>query len=536
MRQRIEIEKQAIALLLGLVLVAFSVLYLGRTQTVVNGYDPLGYLVAGQRLATGGGLSFPDANNAIAGSYFAPFAFNILRPGSTDLYLNYPPGFPILLAVALRILPAASTPFYVTPLLGLCGILIAFWLGKQLFGTAAGLLGAILLGLCPLYFSLSTDLWSDLPATVLALAAILVFVSAAAAGGRHVLLKAATAGLLLGCGVLMRYSAVFIAPAIVVYGASLPMPPGTRRRLLLGLCVGLGTALVGVLVFNKIYFGGSLTTAYSSGAGGYPWPAFSPKYALGSSPVGGRSLIEGLKTLLVELPLVVPLALVGLLRMRRAVGLLLAVGTLAVLGFYGFYAFAPTGINARFLLPVVPLMCLAAASGIEGLRGGLGRRSKLLGALAPLVAISVSIFLFRPALAATSQQARDTVARIQYVRKMTDATPANAVFMSYVYNDLISFYGQRSVLNYRRIPPADAEMGRYRMEILEPCLVAVVGRLLQAQIPVYYVEDQSPPFWDSLALLQRHFVLRQTQSDPIVYQVTSMLDGSTPGDLISCRR
>ena len=133
--------------LLAVLLAPFCLLYFTRTQTVVYGYDPLGYLYAGQRLAQGGGLSFPDANNALAGSYFAPFAFNMVHPGDTNLYFNYPPGLPLLLALAQKITHAANAPFFVTPFAGLAGGLATFWLGKQLFGKVIGLLAAILLGL-----------------------------------------------------------------------------------------------------------------------------------------------------------------------------------------------------------------------------------------------------------------------------------------------------------------------------------------------------------------------------------------------------
>ena len=113
--------------------ISLGLVYFTRTQTVVYGYDPLGYLYAGQRLAQGGGLSFPDANNALAGSFFAPFAFNIVHPGDANLYLNYPPGLPLLLAFAQKLTRAANAPYFVTPLAGLAGILATYWLGKAAF-------------------------------------------------------------------------------------------------------------------------------------------------------------------------------------------------------------------------------------------------------------------------------------------------------------------------------------------------------------------------------------------------------------------
>jgi len=552
-------------LLLAAFLVPFCLLYLTRRQTVVYGYDPLGYLYAGQRLAAGKSLAFSDPNNALAGSYFAPFAFNIVHPGDPNLYFNYPPGLPLLLALAQRVSHSADAPFFFTPLAGLGGILALFWLGKQLFGPATGLLAAALLGLSPLYFTFSTDLWSDVPATALALIAMALYASSISPGSRHAVLKAASAAFLLGYAVLIRYSSAIIAAPIMLYGLTVAATPknlsekelrpvsdraghaqatgsnvirigsDARRRADLSFVAAFGLAIVGVLFFNRAYYGGFLDTAYSPRAGWYPWPAFSLAYALGPSPVGGWSLAGAWKTLLQDLPIALPLSLIGLAIMKRPAAALLGGTVLVVVGLYACYAFAPTDINARFLLPAVPMICLAAAFGLEKLRARLGKWQRS-GVLLPIAAIALSIWLFRPAVAAVEQRALGTKAQIQYVLRMTEATPHNAVFMSYAYNDLISYYGRRSVLNYRRIPPADVKTGRYELEVLEPCLVEVVGKLLAAQTPVYYVEDKTPPFWDSLAILQRHFQLRLTQQDPHVYEVVEAIGVINQDEPSHCKR
>ena len=522
-------------LLLAVPVILLGVVYLTRTQTVVYGYDPLGYLYAGQRLAQGAGLSFPDVNNALAGAYFAPFAFNVARSGDPNLFLNYPPGLPLLLALAQMLTRAASAPYFVTPLAGIVGILATYWLGKQLFGDVGGLIAAVLLGLSPLYFTFSTDLWSDIPATTLLSLALALFVSSLSASTRHGVVKAALAGLLLGYAVFIRYSVAVLVLPPTIYGLMISVGSIPARRRLLSFLVAFGLVMSGLLLFNRSYYGGFLATAYSPKVGWYPWPAFSPAYTLGPSPVGGRSMVGAFQTLLRDLPLALPLSILGFLIMKRASAVLLGGTVLMVLGLYSCYAFAPTGINARFLLPAIPMICLASAVGLERIGGYLGawRPARI---LLPITIIVLSVFLFRPALAAVEQRASGTQAQIAYVQRMTEATPTDAVFMSYVYNDLISYYGGRSVLNYRRIPPADAQAGRYKMEILEPCLVAVIGKLLDAGRPVYYVEDKSPPFWDSLAILQRHFMLQLTQHDPKVYQVLAGTDKSGWGELARCGR
>jgi hypothetical protein len=36
-----------------------------------------------------------------------------------------------------------------------------------------------------------------------------------------------------------------------------------------------------------------------------------------------------------------------------------------------------------------------------------------------------------------------------------------------------------------------------------------------------YVEDVAPPFWDSLAMLQRHFVLERVREELPLFRVTA---------------
>ncbi|PMB12492.1 hypothetical protein CEN47_29340, partial [Fischerella thermalis CCMEE 5319] len=64
-----------ICLLVG---TAIGLLLLVERQPVIS--DSLGYLVAAQRIASGNGPTFADANNQIAGKYFSLYAFQIRRP------------------------------------------------------------------------------------------------------------------------------------------------------------------------------------------------------------------------------------------------------------------------------------------------------------------------------------------------------------------------------------------------------------------------------------------------------------------------
>jgi hypothetical protein len=109
--------------------------------------------------------------------------------------------------------------------------------------------------------------------------------------------------------------------------------------------------------------------------------------------------------------------------------------------------------------------------------------------------------------------------------------------MSYVHNDRVAYYGDRSVLNYRRIPVSDPDEKRYRIEMLEPCLVESVDRLLSNEIPVYYVEDKTPSLWGSLDILRNHFELEKIADAPVMYRLApseGSIGGSDDSAPISC--
>jgi hypothetical protein len=198
-----------------------------------------------------------------------------------------------------------------------------------------------------------------------------------------------------------------------------------------------------------------------------------------------------------------------------------------MMALYSFYAFAPTGVNSRFLLPAIPFLCVSIAQTISfiGKRFLNQRQRWVMGTV-------MVVILCLPIPARVGQlRSRNLgdAAMVDTILSTTASTPDNAVFLSYVYNDQIAFYGGRSVLNYRRIPPSDRQTGHYRMETFEQRLVQSVDRLLAGGIPVYYVEDKSPPFWDSLAILQRHFQVELLSHDLKVFGVHPLVqqDGQT---------
>jgi len=137
-------------------------------------------------------------------------------------------------------------------------------------------------------------------------------------------------------------------------------------------------------------------------------------------------------------------------------------------------------------------------------------------------AITLLLMLFWPipqhAQALYERKIESAKASQQY-NDMIGNTPEDSVFISYVNNDHIIYYGHRTSLTYRRIPVSDAELGRYHWEMVEPCVVQMIYELQQQKIPIYYIEDKSPPFLDLLAKLQNHYTLELVKESPNIYQV-----------------
>ena len=87
--------------------------------------DSLGYLHAAQRIAAGFGPTYDDPNNALAGQYFSLYAFQIRRPDTNLMYLGFPPGLSLLLALPLLFDPQSELVYLVVPLTALLSLILS---------------------------------------------------------------------------------------------------------------------------------------------------------------------------------------------------------------------------------------------------------------------------------------------------------------------------------------------------------------------------------------------------------------------------
>lgn len=490
-----------------------TIVCIAYTQRVVEGWDPVAYLYAGQRLAQGTMPSFCSHFNAQIGPYFTLAGFNVrLKNNHECLFLNYPPGFPMLLAMAQKLSGTPEAALYVPAVFGGLGLFFTFTTGKLLFDNpGAGLVGALLLLCAPTFLQFSTSPWSDGPGAALLMGGV----TAAMIGERSrvpgvQVIMGSIGALAIGWGIFIRYmNGLAIIPLMVYWGLKYRLNL-LSKWFVLSFAICLACIVAGVLVFNRIYFGGYFSTGYSPAHGWYDWPPFSLRYALQDSPAGGRSLVGVFHTLITNYSWLLFLAGVGLTRMSLP-QLALVVGNLFLfIALYSFYAFAPTGINARFLLPAFPWIGISIGHALTG-DAFPGWRKKWRSISLVLVVMTMLL-----PLPGRLQELRLRNARAaSYVERMirlVEDTESSAVFLAYDANDAIAYYGQRTTLFYRRIPWKDGAD-------FESSLIGICKALLERQVPIYFVLDRDPPLWNSLAVLRRHCVLLPLNTDPPSYRI-----------------
>lgn len=515
----------------ALLLLIAGVAYVSRLNRVVRQADPAAYYYAGLAIAEVGSPRFCDENNTAAGPYFTLLGFTV-RSHSTDpcFYTKYSIGLPVLIALTRLLVPIPEAVSYLSPMLGLIGVAALFALGQVLFDRPTGLLAAGLLALSPRYWYGATEMWSDVPALAFLLIGTLLVVRMI---DRDDLLQGLLGGMTFGYACLIRYPLLMALLPFTLYFLCATRGRPKPKRGLAAFTLGLGFVALTILSYNKLIYGGFLTTGYSTEHGFVPWPAFSVSHFFGQSPVDAQSGYRTVAATLVEnfyfVGLLLAIAAVAI--MPRAKALLIGsfVGLFCVL--YSFYFRSITGVNARHLLPAFAMIYLAIAFGVVRVLRLLTRRQELaLVAAVPLIVAAWHFPSIDSSLVQLGRRNQRTETRVALVREFTEPTEADAVFISREYHDLIILYGQRSALNYTMFAKADPLSRTYDLSDYERKLVETVSKLLESDTPVYIVVEpdtrsfrQGPV--DPYPILSAHFRLRAFRTDPAIHQVL-MPDGA----------
>ncbi len=506
-------------ILIGCVLlcIAIGLLLLVEWQPLIS--DPIGYLYAAKRIAAGLGPVYEDPNNALAGPYFSLYAFQIRRPDTNLMYLGFPPGLSLLLSIPLLFGTESSLVHLVVPATALLCIILSgilTWiLTRELW---AAFWAMLLLGVTPGLWYFGTAIWSEFPSAAIITAALVlyVFINVSPVGRwmeTSIMVLLAT---LLAFNIYIRYTNLVVLLVFLAADGWLILKHRDKLSSHWPFWVLSGLAIVSVPFFNYFYYGGWASTSYSPEHGWYPLPAFSIGYAYGPSFVGGYSLIAGAETLWRNFGIFLPLAFIGWGLLKRT-GVILAGISLAVFGLHSVYAFAPTGINARFLVPLFPLIAIGAATTIVLILGKAPRFLQL--ALASALFL-VAVWQLPGTLNESARRGESNAQHVALIESIASATPTNAVFMSYPWNDSFAVYGNRSVFNYRRVPVSDPIQQQYRVPEAIPVIVDVITVLLEHDKPVYFVNNGDNFIHDLPQTLESHFLVEtSTVSGIPVYKL-----------------
>lgn len=355
---------------------------------------------------------------------FAPLGY---RPvgGSHTIVPTYPPGLPLLMAVAKQT-AGANGPYYVVPALGALTVWLCYRLGERAVSPLVGAMAAVLLAASPIFLVQVIQPMSDIPAAAFWTGALLLSLGTSRR-------SSLAAGLSAAAAIAIRPN---LAPLAAIPFLSLVF----ARRGWSGFLLGITPGVCLIAGLNTYLYGSPLVSGYGK---------LSDLYAVANGPTNifryGGWLLMG------QTPLIV-LAVVGLVRPARAATFLLGTFGVGVLAAYLFYSPFDSWWYTRFLLPALPALLILMASGSVS---AIGRAPR--GVQAIVLAYGVVLLLTYQINFAVSQGVLDiATGERRYVvagHWAASATPPNAVLISMQHSGSLRHYGGRLTLRYDWLAP-----------------------------------------------------------------------------------
>jgi 4-amino-4-deoxy-L-arabinose transferase-like glycosyltransferase len=338
-------------LLLVLVFLTYVGMVRHFSSDVVGGSDSWGYVSQAMRLSNG---RFYEAEHVLSRFGLREDAglthpLGYLEKGKGGTVPLYPFGYPLLMAVAIKLL-GLQAAFWVTPLLAAGAVLLTYWLGRACLGASGGVVAAVLVGVLPNFLMGAFAPMSDVPAVFLCALALVALLAMRPGPSADRIL-----GTALGFGVWVRPN---LGLLIGVVGLWFVWRREWRRLLRVAVTV-VPFLLVAVLVNWHLF--------------GAPW-----RSGYGDLPLGGplgEILARGARHLL---RLNVQQAGVGLVLFALALffnrlavprRVLLAGVFAAFLCFFAAYRIDDAWWYFRFLIPAMPAVALLEAGLLVQLAG-----------------------------------------------------------------------------------------------------------------------------------------------------------------------
>jgi hypothetical protein len=323
----------------------YSYLIFSNVSDVAGGSDSSGYLNCAKRLWNGHLVERIPALDLFFlknefNHNFRPLGFSWSARRMDIIIPSYPVGLPLHMAFFAAILGWDKGPFLVSPAAALLGLLLIYWLGRQLgLSPLYSGAGAFILAVFPPYVFQAIQPMSDVLATLWVMIAIL-----AAVLSQKRSLWALLSGAAFGMSVLVRPSDILAILAILF------MLPTKRRSYLYFVAGGLPFGLF-FLILNHALYGGWFITGYH---GGIFWDL-----ALKHFPVRFWHYLSTLSLTLTPLILLgwgIFLAIRSVSLKKR---LFFFVWFFPLFSFFCFYKPYEAWWYLRFLLPVIPALILA---------------------------------------------------------------------------------------------------------------------------------------------------------------------------------
>ncbi len=319
---------------------AYALLIAMNVSHAAGGPDESGYMNEARLLASGRARVDiePLRTLKIDRSFAMTFTPQGFAPRGRTIVPTYPPGYPMHLALAAMIGGWNIAPFVIAPLCGLIALLLTFLLARELglaFGYALG--ATAIVAAFPTFIMQSIQVMSDVPATMWALAAILL----ALRSSRNPHLAFA-AGAAFGVAVAVRPTNVLLA---------IPLAIALPRTNLWRAIAGAVPFAIALMVFNDVVYGGPFVTGYGSAL---------HIVSLGSmAPCLGEQSMSMLKLLT---PIIFPGGLLVMFdrRVGRRHRALLVSWFAIFLAYYALWPVCDAWWYTRFLLPATAPLVIGA--------------------------------------------------------------------------------------------------------------------------------------------------------------------------------
>jgi hypothetical protein len=382
---------------------------------------------------------------------FAPLGYRpAITPGA--IVPTYPPGLPVLMAIAKSVVGACG-PFLIAPLLGGLTIWWTYLLGVRLSSRLIGLTAAVLLATSPIFLLMVLNPLSDVPATALLTLGLVLALSPfrwrAVATGAAVSMALFIRPNLLLVGVVFLTFVVWSAPALLPpEGGSHGDDEGIRRarlRALVWFAAGGAPLVLAVAVINTMLYGSPWSAGHGSLGELYSWT------------FAGQNLIDYSKWLWATETPFIALSLMPLIAWRRSGLSRAAYGFVvsfiaAVWLSYVFYRAYGLWLYLRFLLPIIPLLVVLAS---VGLAMAVRRISDRGGQIALALLVVTAALTLRVGVIRGEQVLghwREGVPYTSVGEYVRQRLPSNAVVFTVQHSGSIRYYADRLTLRWDFLP------------------------------------------------------------------------------------